>query len=190
VPPEGKYRPPPKESLYKWVPATVSPTVTATPTPPLAYQELGVRSKELGGRSEKNTAASPPPVVTPQDEKPKKSDPAEWMHALWNEVLGNGRDLALTPARRTKYREMFEEQLQDSSDPVMAFRAVLVALTRSDWHMSKRAYQFPESFLKNAERRSQWLETAREMVQTGGAQSKQRQNVIKLQEHFARRNSA
>ena len=133
--------------------------------------------------SETPSGASPPvSVVT-------KPDPADWMHALWQETLGSTRPLDLTTARRQKYRAMYAEQLADSPDPVTAWRAVLHTLAASDFHMGKREYQLPESFLRSAERRSQWVEKALDLAKTGGVVSKQRQDVIRIHEHF-RRNQA
>jgi hypothetical protein len=90
-----------------------------------------------------------------------EEDPAEWMHEVWQEVLGSSRRrLTLTRARRQKYRAMYREQLAEAPEPEVAWRAVLFAVTRSTHHMSQRAFQMPESLLRNAERRDSWVESA------------------------------
>lgn len=149
----AEFTPPPRERLYHWVSAT--PTDTSAPTPPL--QEVGGRSKEVGVRREevKASAASQPRSVVP-----RKDDPSDWMHAVWQDALGRGRDVDLTASRRAKYRALFDEQLRGTDDPAMAMRAIMLAVTKSEWHMGKREYQMPESLFKNADRRSTWVEKA------------------------------
>jgi hypothetical protein len=181
-----KFTPPPRERLYHWVSAT--PTDTPKPTPPL--QELGVRSKELGSRSEeKNTsAASQPPVGAPKKKSVELTpdDPAVWMHAVWQEELGvAGHPTRLNKERVQKYRAMYEENLSADAQPEMAWRAVLWAVKQSDFHMTKREYQMPESILTNESRRERWVMTARELLQDGG-QSQQQRDVIKIREYLRR----
>jgi hypothetical protein len=109
------------------------------------------------------------------------------MHDAWQEALGSARPLDLTPARRQKYRALYSEQLAHSPDPGLAFRAILLAVRASDWHMSNRSYQLPESLFRSPERRSQWVEKALEMAKPPVSQ--QEQNVIKIREYL-RRNEA
>lgn len=88
-------------------------------------------------------------------------DPAIWMHEDWHIFLGiEGHPIAMTPKRRQKYRAMYDEQLRGLDDPRMAWKAVLYTVTRSDYHMSDRAYQMPDSLLLNAERRDKWVQKA------------------------------
>lgn len=101
-------------------------------------------------------------------ESEKGGDVAAWMHDEWHEVLGRGRRISLTPKRRQKYEAMHEEHLSESDEPRQAWRAVLWAVTESDYHMSDRSYQMPESILRNAERRDTWIERTVEAIQSGG----------------------
>lgn len=113
-------------------------------------------------------------------------DPVPWMHAVWNEMLGKGRALDLTPARRQKYRAMHDEHLFGSPNPEMAWRAVLWALKQSEFHMGKREYQLPESFLRSPERRSQWVEKAIELDRP----SDREQKIADMAEFIRRRRGA
>lgn len=85
--------------------------------------------------------------------------PHTWMHDIWHDELGlKNRRIKLTPKRRTKYKKMWDEQLAETSEPKRAWKMILKRVQMSDHHMSERAYQMPESLLRNAERREQWVE--------------------------------
>jgi hypothetical protein len=53
------------------------------------------------------------------------------------------------------------------------FRSILRAVKRSEWHMSNRAYQMPESLFLSPERRDRWTQEATHPTQrtTTSAQS-------------------
>lgn len=116
-----------------------------------------------GTEQERLSGATHPRAVEPGTavvRAPNPNDPAVWMHEAWQDVLGSGRALTLTPARRQKYRAMFAERLASTEDPRLAWRTVLWAVTQSEHHMGNRDYQLPESLLKSAERREKWVEKA------------------------------
>lgn len=119
--------------------------------------------------------SAPEPSVTTQPSV-KQPSPGElrlkaekeaptWMHALWTEMLGNGRTVPLTADRRDKYRAMYREQLARTSEPHKAWKLVLRAVQVSSHHMSDRGYQMPESLLLNPERRSTWIERTFHMIE-------------------------
>ncbi len=91
-------------------------------------------------------------------------DPVEMMHAVWHEELGGSHRLNLTTNRRTLYLAMYSEQLEGTPNPHLAWRAVLTAVKRSPHHMSVRGYQMPESLLRDADRRSRWVQDAVDMI--------------------------
>lgn len=72
------------------------------------------------------------------------------------ELGGDRRKPTLTETRRQKIAKLYREQLSGSDSPVADFRSILWAVKASDHHMSERAYQMPESFLRNPERRERW----------------------------------
>lgn len=91
------------------------------------------------------------------------------MHRIFEDELGiDGYPLKLTAKRQEKYRAMHEEQLTRTKNPQVAWRAVLRVLQSSDHHMSERAYQMPESFLRNEQRRDRWFQKTVEAVRGNG----------------------
>lgn len=100
----------------------------------------------------------------PEDPGP----PIEEMHDVWNDELGSSRRLNLTEKRRTKYRLLFEEHLEEMDRPVVAFRAILRRVQMSDHHMSDRGYQMPESLFRNPESREAWIERTLSAARAGG----------------------
>lgn len=96
--------------------------------------------------------------------QPWSLDPAPWMHEVWHLELGNGERIAMTESRRQKYRLMYVEQLKNSPDPQVAWRVILRTVKHSEHHMSTRAYQLPESLLRNQDRRDKWVQEAVDLV--------------------------
>ena len=98
--------------------------------------------------------------------------PAVWMHRLWGEKFGvNGHPIKLTADRSQKYGAMYREQLEDTPDPMMAWQAVLYALSKSKHHTGNRAYLMPESFLLNENRRDRWVQQAIDVLKNGASQA-------------------
>lgn len=111
-------------------------------------------------------------VVTTGNENTSADAETAFVKDAWavflEELGGNGRQPKLTDKRRKKLAALHEEQLAGSEDPVAEFRAIVRELKASDHHMSKRAYQMPESFLRNPERRERWTLEALEGPPNGG----------------------
>lgn len=104
----------------------------------------------------------------PENDSSGTDPPAEWMHGVWQEVLGyDSHPLELTTTRKQKYEAMYREQLAELPDPEAAWRAVLYAVTQSEHHMSNRSYQMPESLLVNPERRSRWVQQTISVLEEG-----------------------
>jgi len=101
-----------------------------------------------------------------QKEKPDTETSALW--EVWLEELGGkGLSPTLTPKRSQLLRKLDAEQLRKHDDPQVLFRFICRALRASEYHMSKRAYQLPESFLRNAERRERWTEDGLALLMSG-----------------------
>lgn len=116
--------------------------------------------------------------VTPKDDS-KQDDNKKTLveKTLWpvflDELGGDGRQPQLTAKRRKKLRSLHEEQLPDDpSDAASRFRQILQAVQNSDHHMSKRAYQMPESLFRSEERRDRWAMAAAEGASSNGNGSK------------------
>lgn len=119
-------------------------------------------------------------------EREEREGCADWMHAIWHEELGyDGHPIKLTEKRRQKYGAMHEEHLACLDDPRLGWRAVLKCVKRSDHHMSVRAYQMPESILKNPERRERWIQTVVDTAQSDGRTAGDRK-VVDLRERLER----
>lgn len=119
--------------------------------------------------------------------------PAEWMHGVWQEVLGyDSHPLELTTTRKQKYEAMYREQLAELPDPEAAWRAVLYAVTQSEHHMSNRSYQMPESLLVNPERRSRWVQQTISVLEDGGrdVDRKYQRQEEELLEYLQRRKAS
>lgn len=101
-----------------------------------------------------------PDLFSEADEKSVQLPPIEqrlweaWLDAFQN----GGPEPTLTEKRKQKLRALYDEQLSrpENDDPLEAFEAILEAVQESDHHMSKRAYQFPESLFVSPERRERW----------------------------------
>jgi len=80
---------------------------------------------------------------------------------MWLERFGGGgRQPKLTEARRKALKRLWKEQLAEEDDPYDVYCKVLRAVERSDHHMSKREYQYPESLFRNENRRDRWVTEA------------------------------
>ena len=93
-------------------------------------------------------------------EKPKSNgvDRSSKLWEVWlEELAGSGPKPSLTHKRKQALNALYEEQLATAGgDPAVLFRGMVRTLKASDHHMSNRAYQMPESFLRNPERRESW----------------------------------
>ncbi len=87
----------------------------------------------------------------------KSKDAISDMWGIWLEELGGKPPHpTLTTDRKTKLGQLWEEQLRDQNNPLECFRGVLRAIKASEFHMSKRAWQLPESTFGNANKRDTW----------------------------------
>ena len=75
--------------------------------------------------------------------------------------------MKLNDHRRKLLRRLYREQLDGEDDPIRLFRAVLGAVKASDHHMSKRAYQEPDSLFRNETRRERWVNEGRDRLGSG-----------------------
>jgi hypothetical protein len=95
--------------------------------------------------------------------------PVSAMWDLWIKRLGgDGRKPKCTQKRKAALRRLYLEHLKNEPDPLAMFDEVLHAVIRSDHHMSKREYQFPESLFRNEDRRDRWVQMAVSPSQNGG----------------------
>ena len=92
----------------------------------------------------------------------KSSFSATEMWTVWLEELGGKPPHPkLTDDRKTKLQLLWHEQLRDQDNPLACFRSILRAIKASEFHMSKRAYQLPESTFRDANKRDTWAIEAR-----------------------------
>ena len=84
------------------------------------------------------------------------------MWTVWLEELGGKPPHPkLTDDRKTKLGLLWDEQLCGQDTPLACFRSILRAIKASGFHMSKRAFQLPESTFKNENSRDKWAIEAR-----------------------------
>jgi len=129
------------------------------------------------GADHRPPPAQPDLLPAPNGRGPhtEPEDPTTWMHEIWHEELGiDGHPIRLTDTRRTKYRAMYREQLADLDQPRVAWRLVLRRVKASEHHMSERAYQMPESLLRNPERRETWVQRTIDAARSGTADPERR----------------
>ena len=90
--------------------------------------------------------------------------PEERLFDIWEEVLGpiRGPRLIRTQKRLGCLRSLWREQLAHTKgeNPYDVFRRILLSVKDSEYHMSTRHFQFPESLFKNSERRERWAVAA------------------------------
>ena len=90
------------------------------------------------------------------------------MWRIWLEELGGKPPYPkLTDDRRKKLGLLWDEQLRDQDSPLACFRSILRAIKASEFHMSKRAYQLPESTFRDANKRDTWAIEARTNGRSG-----------------------
>lgn len=103
-----------------------------------------------------------------RDNTPEPAGPVAGMWEIWlAELGGTGRRPRLTDKRRQKLKALYDEQLKDHDDPLGLFRRVLLAIKKSDHHMSNRDYQWPESTFCDESRRDRWAQAALNSPQAG-----------------------
>ena len=78
---------------------------------------------------------------------------------IWlDELSPKGPHPTLTAKRARVLDALHSEQLsKNGADPHQLFRGIVKALKASEFHSSKRQYQYPESFLSSPERRESWF---------------------------------
>lgn len=108
-----------------------------------------------------------------KEKETENTESARVREVLWpvylDELGGNGRQPSLTDKRRKKIKALDEEQLPNDPDEAQEkFRQILKAVQDSDFHMSKRDYQYPDSLFRNEERRDKWAAKA----ENGGGDDK------------------
>lgn len=95
------------------------------------------------------------------------------LREMWDiyisELGGKPPHCELTDERREKLAALYAEKLSRQPDPLDAFRRILQAVQHSDYHMTKRAFQMPESLFKNASRRDRWMQEALQGRRVSGA---------------------
>jgi len=98
--------------------------------------------------------------AAPAAAKKKKQDVghAGGLWQVWLEELSpRGPHPTLTDKRARVLNALYSEHLsKNGADPHQLFRGIVQALKASDFHSSKRQYQYPESFLSSPERRESW----------------------------------
>ena len=119
------------------------------------------------------------PVVVPegdsratmQEREREREREKEYVDSLWGvfleELGGNKPHPKLTKDRRKKLTALYREQLSSEDDPLDLFRMIMRAVKDSQFHMSNRAYQMPESLFVNANRRDRWVMDARQATPAG-----------------------
>jgi hypothetical protein len=101
---------------------------------------------------------------SPNGDSSETKPPVSEIWGVWvEEFAGTGRPPLLTRKRKQVLLALWREHLRRTDDPVALFRSICHAVKRSDHHMSKREYQYPDSLFRNEERRDRWTQAA-----TGG----------------------
>ena len=98
---------------------------------------------------------------TEVEKEREKEEEREILDGLWSvfleELGGASPQPRLTTERKKKLSALYREQLQQEQDAYASFRDVLLTVKQSEFHMSNRKYQMPESLFRNAERRDNWV---------------------------------
>jgi hypothetical protein len=98
------------------------------------------------------SAPSPPPIVPPS---PHEKTIAEQMHLMVVHILFDSahRKPVLSDQRRRKYLALYHEHLHACTDPFQTFKLMCEDIRDDDFLSKKREFQYPESWLRNPERR-------------------------------------
>ena len=115
--------------------------------------------------------------------KEKLTNGKDYSSELWNvwleELSPKGPHPTLTDKRARILNALYSEQLKGGDqDQVRVFRGMVRCLKASEFHSSKREYQYPESFLRSAERRESWY--LRSLEQTHNPQQAQGVSLAEL----------
>lgn len=126
-----------------------------------------------GGPREAQTTSGGGPGNSQSQPQKENTQSARVRDVLWpvylEELGGNGRQPSLTDKRRKKLNALDEEHLSDDPDEAAEeFREILKAVQNSEFHMSKRDYQYPDSLFRNEERRDKWAAKAENGDGSGG----------------------
>jgi DNA-binding transcriptional ArsR family regulator len=97
-------------------------------------------------------------TVSPERTKNERKNERVEVSPLWQAYVEelDGTRLQLTDGRRKALERLHDEQLKRHPEPLALFRALLAAVKASEYHMSNRDYQMPESLFRNSERRERW----------------------------------
>jgi len=95
--------------------------------------------------------ASEPPVANGKGH-------AKELWSIWLEELSpKGPHPSLTTKRKQVLNALYDEHLAKADgEPSVLFRGIIHALKASEFHIAKRQYTMPESFLRSPERRESW----------------------------------
>ena len=101
------------------------------------------------------------------EENGKPPIPTDKLHDVYCEIYDaailhgiSGPRPALTDTRKKKYSRLWDEQLKERDDPLTLFRQICINVTHDDFLSQNTNWLYPESFLKNAERRERWTVAA------------------------------
>jgi hypothetical protein len=93
--------------------------------------------------------------------------PTEKLHDIFCDIYDqavlvgiSGPRPNLTATRKQKYSSLWDEQLKDHDDPFALFRQICINVTHDEFLSQNTNWLYPESFLKNAERRERWTVAA------------------------------
>lgn len=118
-----------------------------------AESPQGQRVTQVGAQSHSGRGTVPPERTKERTNK-RTQEISEIWEAYQAEL--DGRSLKLTTGRKRALERLKREQLDQHTDPMALFRAILAAVKASGHHMGNRAYQMPESLFLNEERRERW----------------------------------
>jgi len=124
------------------------------------YQSFDAYRSNGLGTVEKRERNAPGPITTVK-EPLNDTTHIDSLWVIWIEELGGSPPHPkLTPKRKQLLSALWQEQLKDAEDPERLFREILNAIRDDDFISSTRAWQYPESTFKSAERRERWAHTA------------------------------
>lgn len=124
------------------------------------YQSFDTYRANGLGTAKKRERHAPGPITTVSNTL-EDSNHIDSLWSVWLDVLGGSPPHPkLTPKRKKILSALWQEQLKDAEDPEGLFRKVCEAIKNDDFISSTRAWQYPESTFKSAERRERWAHTA------------------------------